>query len=142
MKFIAIVWAAFLARQNPVSTSANPACMNMTRKPVSSVHMRLIAILLWPTVAITSSSFGAFGSLTATSLAVPVLSPVGSGTTTGAAATGSGAGGGAVVAAGSTGAAGAAARAMDRKPVISTLPRARCIWTRKARATSVAFSPC
>src|SRR6266571_7498719 len=104
MKFIAIVWAAFLARQKPVSTSANPACMNMTRKPVRSVHIRLMAILLWPTVAITSSSFGAFASLTTTSLAVPVLSLVGSGAAAGAAAAGAGAAGGAVVAAGSTGA--------------------------------------
>src|SRR2546425_1742324 len=101
MKFTAIVWAAFWARQKPVSTSANPACMNMTRKPVSSVHMRLMAILLWPAVAITSFSVGFLASLTVTSLAVPVLSPVGSGTPTGAAAAGSVAGGGAVGAAGS-----------------------------------------
>ncbi len=31
MKFIDIVWAAFLPRIKPVSTNANPACMNMTR---------------------------------------------------------------------------------------------------------------
>ncbi len=31
MKFIIMVWDADLARVNPVSTSANPACMNMTR---------------------------------------------------------------------------------------------------------------
>ena len=33
MKFMDIVWPAFFARHRPVSTSANPACMNMTRKP-------------------------------------------------------------------------------------------------------------
>jgi hypothetical protein len=37
-KFIAIVWATFLARTSPVSTSANPACMNITRKPATSVQ--------------------------------------------------------------------------------------------------------
>ena len=30
-KFVLTTWAACLARQNPVSTSANPACMKMTR---------------------------------------------------------------------------------------------------------------
>src|SRR3569832_131053 len=45
MKFIAIVWATFLARTRPVSTSANPACMNMTRKPATSVHMMFM--LVW-----------------------------------------------------------------------------------------------
>ena len=46
MKFIAIVCAAFLARLKPVSTSAKPACMNMTRKPATSVHTKLMATLL------------------------------------------------------------------------------------------------
>ena len=46
MKFMLIVWAAFLARVKPVSTIANPACMNMTRKPASSVQTKLMAILL------------------------------------------------------------------------------------------------
>ena len=49
MKFIIMVWLAFLARHRPVSTIANPACMNMTRKPVTSVQTKLIAILFWPT---------------------------------------------------------------------------------------------
>src|SRR5712692_9953597 len=101
MKFMAMVWAAFLARQNPVSTSANPACMNMTRKPVISVHTILMAILLWPTVAITSFSVGFFESFTVTSLAVPVFSPVGSGTG------GAGATAAAVAGAAAAGAAGA-----------------------------------
>ena len=49
MKFIIMVWFAFLARQRPVSTIAKPACMNMTRKPETSVQMKLMAILFWPT---------------------------------------------------------------------------------------------
>src|SRR3954463_8320141 len=93
MKFMLIVWAAFLARQKPVSTMAKPACMNMTRKPVSSVHMMLRATLLWPTVVITSGRVGAAASLVGTSLAVPVFSPVGSPS----AGTGAGAAGAAVV---------------------------------------------
>ncbi len=47
MKFIAITCAAFLARHKPVSTNAKPACMNMTRKPVTSVQTMLIDTLLW-----------------------------------------------------------------------------------------------
>src|SRR3954468_12885469 len=73
-----IVCAAFFARVKPVSTIANPACMNMTREPASSVHTKLIAILLWPTVSITSEIVGFFASLTVTSFAVPVTAPVGS----------------------------------------------------------------
>ena len=41
MKFIVIVCAAFLARVKPVSASANPACMNITRKPAMSVQTKL-----------------------------------------------------------------------------------------------------
>ena len=41
--FIDMVWATFLARVKPVSTRAKPACMNMTRKPVISVHIMLMA---------------------------------------------------------------------------------------------------
>ena len=48
MKFIIMVWLAFLARHRPVSTMANPACMNITRKPVISVQTKLMAILFWP----------------------------------------------------------------------------------------------
>src|SRR5438270_8560431 len=43
MKFMVIVCAAFLARVNPVSTIAKPACMNITRNPATSVHTKLIA---------------------------------------------------------------------------------------------------
>src|SRR3954469_382959 len=88
MKFMAMVWAAFLARQKPVSTMAKPACMNITRNPVISVQTMLMAILLCPTDAITSGRVGFLASLTVTSAAVPVLSPVGSGTPAGAAAAG------------------------------------------------------
>src|ERR1041384_1013552 len=94
MKFMAMVWAAFLARHSPVSTMANPACMNITRNPVSRVQTMLMAILLWPTVVITSAIVGFFASLTATSAAVPVLSPVGSGTGAAGAAAGASAAGG------------------------------------------------
>ena len=41
MKFIAIVLTAFLERVKPVSTIANPSCMNITRKPATSSHARL-----------------------------------------------------------------------------------------------------
>ena len=40
MKFIDMVWAAFFARMRPVSTRAKPACMNMTRKPATSVQTK------------------------------------------------------------------------------------------------------
>ena len=56
MKFIAIVWATFLARISPVSTMAKPACMNMTRKPVKSVHIRLMAAAFLPEVSRNSVS--------------------------------------------------------------------------------------
>src|SRR6266567_4412405 len=56
MKFIIMVWLAFLARHKPVSTMAKPACMNITRKPVISVQTKLIATLFWPTWFTTSAS--------------------------------------------------------------------------------------
>src|SRR2546429_7287517 len=58
MKFIAIVWLAFLARVNPVSTIAKPACMNMTRNPATSVQTKLIEVLVSATAFATSSIFG------------------------------------------------------------------------------------
>src|SRR5579884_2507679 len=54
MKFMAKVWAAFLARVNPVSTIANPACMNITRKPVTSVHTKLIATVFAAAAALAA----------------------------------------------------------------------------------------
>ncbi len=35
-----MVLTAFLERVNPVSTIANPSCMNITRKPATSSHAR------------------------------------------------------------------------------------------------------
>src|SRR2546422_923694 len=46
MKFMVMVCAAFLARVNPVSTMAKPACMNITRNPATSVQTKLIATVL------------------------------------------------------------------------------------------------
>src|SRR5437762_1057619 len=46
MKFMPIVWATFFARVRPVSTRAKPACMNITRNPVTSVQTMLSAV--WP----------------------------------------------------------------------------------------------
>jgi len=60
MKFIAMVCETFLARQRPVSTIAKPACMNMTRKPVTSVQVMLIATRLWPTALASFSASGSF----------------------------------------------------------------------------------
>src|SRR5882762_9333270 len=77
MKFIIMVWATFLALVKPVSTRANPACMNMTRKPVTSVHIMLIETLLWPTTSASSASVGLPASLAVTSpmprVAVPLV---------------------------------------------------------------------
>src|SRR2546426_1841639 len=98
MKFIIIVCATFFARVKPVSTSANPACMNMTRKPVNSVHMMLIETRLWPAKSATSSRVGLPAVFAVTSLIPPVAVPAGSGFD----------GGGAGAAAGGAGAARAA----------------------------------
>src|SRR6266566_4624431 len=46
MKFIVMVCAAFFARVKPVSTSAKPACMNITRNPATSVQTKLMATVL------------------------------------------------------------------------------------------------
>src|SRR5262245_5027583 len=79
MKFIIMVWLAFFARASPVSTIANPACMNMTRKPVTSVQTKLVAMRFWPTALTTSWTVRPFlGSLTGMSAAVPVSVPAGS----------------------------------------------------------------
>ena len=42
--FIAMVFTAFLARVNPVSTMAKPTCMNITRNPAISTQTRFSAI--------------------------------------------------------------------------------------------------
>src|ERR1041384_4628927 len=46
MKFIVMVCAAFFARVKPVSTSAKPACMNITRNPATSVQTKWMATVL------------------------------------------------------------------------------------------------
>src|SRR5204863_7517909 len=79
MKFIIMVWLAFLARHRPVSTIAKPACMNITRKPVIRVHTKLIATLFWPAWLTRSPMVRPFLlSLTTTSDTVPVSDPSGS----------------------------------------------------------------
>ena len=40
MKFIAMVLTAFFERVKPVSSIANPTCMNITRKPATNTHAR------------------------------------------------------------------------------------------------------
>ena len=78
-KFIMYVWLAFFTRHKPDSTMANPACMNMTRKPVTRVQMKLAAILFCPTWLATSGSVTpALESAAGTSLMVPVIVPPGS----------------------------------------------------------------
>src|SRR5882757_8720575 len=79
MKFIIMVWFAFLARHRPVSTMANPACMNITRNPVTRVHTKLMATRFCPTWLTASASVTPFvASAGTTSLTVPVLVPPGS----------------------------------------------------------------
>src|SRR2546423_11724615 len=41
-KFVDTTWAACLARQNPVSTRANPACMKITRTAPMTTHSMLV----------------------------------------------------------------------------------------------------
>ena len=91
----------------PVSTSAKPACINITRNPVIRVHIILIPILLCPSAApivctavlslltlelsaATDVSFAfatlsrIFTAIVSISLSVPVFAPVGSCAMTGA----------------------------------------------------------
>ena len=48
MNFMAMVWATLFDRHSPVSTMAKPACMNMTRKPVTKVQNMFTAALTPP----------------------------------------------------------------------------------------------
>src|ERR1700756_4516538 len=58
---------------------AKPACMNMTRKPVINIQVKLTLILFWPTWLATSPSVRpVLASPTGTSLTVPVSAPPGS----------------------------------------------------------------
>ena len=113
MKFMAMVWPAFFACVKPVSTIAKPACMNMTRKPVTSVHTKFMAMRLWPTLSanltasgstfpsfVMSSAVGELGASPIASAATPVFTPEGSGWGSAAAGAGAGAAAGAVAAAG------------------------------------------
>src|SRR3954447_1914471 len=80
MKFIAIVCDEFLARHRPVSTSAKPACMNMTMKPVINVQTILIEILFLPTRSATSLRVRPPVAFAAgTSATPPAFAPVESG---------------------------------------------------------------
>src|SRR2546422_1057069 len=54
MKFMVMVCAAFFARVKPVSTIENPACMNITRNPATSVHTKLIATVFAAEAALAS----------------------------------------------------------------------------------------
>src|SRR5712691_8045197 len=79
MKFIIMVWLAFFARHKPVSTRANPACMNITRKPATRVQTKLMAIVFWPIWFTTSASVRPFFmSPTGMSATLPVIVPPGS----------------------------------------------------------------
>src|SRR5262245_30618301 len=117
--------------------------MNMTRKPVTSTHTKLMAILLWPTVSMTSGSVGAAASFTGTSAAVPVAAPVGSGPR------GAGAGAGASAAAGwAAGGAGdaswarpdAARRAQTARPSPMPSPKLRNHFLLTSRILSSWFA--
>ncbi len=78
MKFIVIVWAAFLARVKPVSARAKPACMNITRKPATSVQTKFSDTRVCPRAAPISSSVGLPATFDGTLAIPPVLSPVAS----------------------------------------------------------------
>src|SRR5574341_295979 len=106
MKFISIEWAALLARQKQDTTSAKPACMNMTMNQVISVHMMLMEIRLWPAVSATSIRVGLPASFAGTSVIVPVAAPLASGL----------GGAGAAGAAAAAGAPGAGASSAQRLP--------------------------
>ena len=56
-KFVLTTWAACLARQKPVSTSANPACMKMTRMAPMITHSMLRLPPRIPIASIGSSSW-------------------------------------------------------------------------------------
>src|SRR5262249_9741314 len=69
---------------NPVSTSMKPACMNITRKPVTSVQTKLMEKRLWIIRPYSASGVSCDGSPSPTGLGagsaqMPALAPVGSG---------------------------------------------------------------
>src|SRR6266508_3273932 len=75
MKLVIITWAAFFLRQKPVSTRAKPACMNITRNPVTRVQAKLMAILFLPTASVTAFAWPCSTPMAAE---LPVTSPQGS----------------------------------------------------------------
>ena len=77
-KLVIITCTAFLARQNPVSTMAKPACMKKTRAPPKITKKRLSEVLTWPSSAAISPEVGSPATSAATSAAVPVAEPDGS----------------------------------------------------------------
>jgi hypothetical protein len=52
-KFVDTTWAACFARQKPVSTRANPACMKITSMAPMTTHSRLTCC---PVTAMGSAS--------------------------------------------------------------------------------------
>lgn len=58
-KLVDTTCAACLARENPVSTRAKPACMNMTNTAPITIHSRFIC---WPMAATGSLSCASAGA--------------------------------------------------------------------------------
>jgi hypothetical protein len=83
MKFMAKVCPAFFARHMPVSTIAKPACMNMTKKPVTIAQTMLIENRLCAMRSYRSPVVSAEGTSPLPSPAgvaqTPAAAPVGSG---------------------------------------------------------------
>ena len=57
-KFVLTTWAACLARQKPVSTSAKPACMKITSTAPMTIHRRFSDVAVVSTAVLTSSMVG------------------------------------------------------------------------------------
>ena len=57
-KFVLTTWAACLARQKPVSTSAKPACMKITSTAPMTIHRRFSDVAVVSTAVLTSSIVG------------------------------------------------------------------------------------
>jgi hypothetical protein len=41
-RFMEMTWAAFLARHNPATTKANPACIRITSTPANTTNVRFM----------------------------------------------------------------------------------------------------
>ena len=52
-KLVLTTWAACFARQNPVSTSAKPACMKITSTAPITIHSRFRPISPWVSLLAT-----------------------------------------------------------------------------------------